>query len=305
MGCFISHGCISQLPISGGDRVVGFLCRIESSLEHSNAIEVIDDFNIYPICPILYGKYDDYGSMEPDESPTVKLLEEFFEKDITEILCSFGRLTSYVCTGDDWEVLQPLIDKHDWSLPRSVRIHQLSEKKDNYFINRYCLLLEHESVVRNIIDSHKPMLEEFYQYIQHSPQSDWDSLYDEQRQFFIDNGLDVYGNKPDPDTNWFDVSKTFSSYANLLFPPQDMNSYRGIYRSRRMMDLFQNYPSMFKHAFDIENKKDYLDTLRFFDVLDVCQLKPFINRLCGTQFENLPLWNTLTSTYQDIIKDKL
>lgn len=300
MGCFSLHGCISQLPISGGDKIVGILCRIHSTLERSNSIELIDDFELLPMCPIIYGTYDDYGSIDPVKSKTTELLEEFFEHDIKSIVDAFTMITIGTISDEDKQLLQPLLDKRDCSHPRSIRVHEIPENPQLYYMNRWCILLEHESVVRTIIDSHKPMLDKFYYYREKPDESDWSLLYDKQHRYFKDNNLDIYGiGEYD-----FDIARDLMKYANLLFPTRTYSTYRGIYRSNLMMDLFQNYPDMFEYVFDTDIKDDYVDTLKLFDVLEISQLKLNINRNSGSQFENIKLWDKLTETYSNIIRDK-
>lgn len=301
MGCFIAHGCISQLPITDGDRVAGFICRIESSLVASNAIETVDSYRLLPFCPVMYGTYDDYGCFVPDKTKTTEILESFFGCDIDDVLKSFSDITyCMIPNEDDLKVLNVLVDKIDDTKQRWMRIHDIPENEKYKFCNRYCLVMEHESVVRNIIDSHTSMMKDILKHVTHKENPDWNDLYDEQWMFFVENGLNVYGAE---ELN-IETVKGLWDYSSLLFPPGQNNTYRGLYANELMMDLFQNYPEMFAHAFDVDLKRDYVDTLKLFSVLQISQINMYINRISGHQFKNWPLWKTLTETYKNLTNDR-
>ena len=83
MGCFNTTGFLSKLPILYGDRVVCFLAKINPEYGYTPyyPFELIA-----PICLPIYGKYNDYGSIEDvDDSPIVKLIEKIGGKPINEI----------------------------------------------------------------------------------------------------------------------------------------------------------------------------------------------------------------------------
>lgn len=294
MGCYNIQGCISQLPIYDQDRVAGILCRISN---YSNDyiskenLQYVDDYDILPICPIIYGTYDEYGSMYPDKSLTTKLLEDFFKCDnIKDVIDAFSNINHMNWHERYHELLYLLISKRK----NTVKVPDTSE----YFFNNYCILFEHENIVRTIIDSNDSMMAYLTRF-NNRPEDNWSDMYDRQRNMFINNKLDKF----DAPVN-YDLNLNLNMYSSLLFPPGNNNTYMGVYTSKHMMDLFQNYPSMFKHAFDTDLKQEYLDTLKFYNVLEHSQIKMNINRSSGSQFANLDLWNNLMKSYQGIINSK-
>lgn len=298
MGCFNIQGCISQIPIYDKDRVAGILCRIigntASSIDYvsKDNIQYVDSYEILPICPIIHGTYDEYGSMYPDKSLTSELLEKFFGYKIKEVIDAFSDITHMNWHERYHDILSPLISK------RNTRCNVLDSSE--YFFNNYCILYEHEDVVKTIIESNDSMMSYLTRFYSKT-ENNWSDMYDIQRDMFINNGLDKF----DATVNYelfYDLST--SKFSSLLFPPGKHNTYMGVYKDTHMMDLFQNYPDMFKYAFDINLKDEYLDTLKFYNVLDNSQIKMNINRNCGRQFANINLWNNLIKSYQGIINRK-
>lgn len=296
MGCFNLQGCISQLPIYDEDRVAGILCRIvgytATSIDYvsSENLQYVDSYKVLPICPIIYGTYDEYGSMYPDKSLTTDLLEKFFGHNIKEVIDAFSDITRMNWHERYHDILSPLVSK------RNIRDRVLDSSE--YFFNNYCILYEHEDIVKTIIDSNDSMMAYLTRF-NDKPENNWSDMYNRQRNLFINNGL----NKFDAPVN-YDLNLNLNMYSSLLFPPGKNNTYMGIYRDTHMMDLFQNYPDMFKYAFDVNLKEEYLDTLKFYNVLECSQIKMNINRIHGSQFANLDLWNNLMKSYQGVINSK-
>ncbi len=303
MGCYNIQGCISQLPIMEHDRVAGILCKINSSLDYSNIINYVCDYTLIPMCPIIYGEYDEYGGLKPDKSETVNLLEEFFENPINEIINSFVVMTSLGANNNYGDVLKNLIYKRDMEKPRTIKVYDTpstAPKTDNEILsNHWCLVLEHEDVVKTIINNNDDItLKGFFG--DRIPIK-WDKLYDEQLELFKEFNLDKYNNT---DINYklaFDITH---KYIDVLFPINDgyipfscvMNGY--------CMDLFKNYPDMFHYAFDKKLKNEYLDTLKFYNVIKTSQIHMYINKDVGQQWQNINLWKNLITIYNEIITPK-
>lgn len=294
MGCYNIQGCISQLHIYDQDRVAGILCRISN---YSNDyitkenLQYVDNYDILPICPIIYGTYDEYGSMYPDKSLTTKLLEKFFGcDDIKDVIDAFSNINHMNWHEKYHDLLYPLLSKRK----NVIKVPDSSE----YFFNNYCILFEHEGIVKTIIDSNDSMMAYLTRF-NNRHEDNWSDMYDSQRNLFINNELDKF----DAPVN-YNLNLNLNMYSSLLFPPGNNNTYMGVYTSKHMMDLFQNYPDMFPYAFDTDLKQEYLDTLKFYNVLKLSQIKMNINRSNGSQFANLDLWNKLMKSYQGVINSK-
>lgn len=298
MGCFNLYGCISQLPITGNDRVAGILCRISSDLDNSFKISYVDNIKLLPMCPIIYGTYDEYGSMIPDKSMTTDILEKFFDRNIQLIIDTFSRMT-YLCWDEPNEkILKPLIGKRDWSKPRTVKnFGKEKEEPFRYYMNRYCIVFEHEHIVRKIIESNNDMMKELTRF-DNSPESNWDEMYDIQYNLCVEYGLNKY------DAQYKSEFYRDLNYCSILFPLQNNNNFRGPYKYEYMMDLFKNYPDMFEHVFNKDFKKEYLDTLKFFNVIMLSNLNMNINRSIGQQYINRNLWKSLMDSYKEVIDRK-
>lgn len=78
MGCWNQTCAITNLPISAGEDVVG-LFLVQQRYHHNNC-----HANCYwaPIPYLVYGKYDDYGSIEDYSSPTIGSIVQYFSDNI-------------------------------------------------------------------------------------------------------------------------------------------------------------------------------------------------------------------------------
>lgn len=308
MGCFNLKGCISQLPIECNDRVVGIICAIDSSLNRSNGLWNVSNYEFIPACPIIYGTYDDYGSMYPESSKTTEILEGFFKRPIKNIVDAFSGITYLNDDNEDIEILKPLLDLRRTDKIYTMRMYNIDsapyKSTRNILQNHWCILLEHESVIKEFIDcSDKYLSSCFFSEYCTKP---WYEQYDEQLEILKEYGL----NKWNPDCDIFDVAMNENRlriYPEILFPL--FNSYClcgcSMFRNELMMDLFQNYPSLYENAFNTEIKNDYVDTLKFYFTLLSCRMKMNIDIDCGYQWENQEMIQRVVNVYKNIIDNKV
>lgn len=304
MGCFNLKGCISQLPIEYGDRVAGIICKITSGLNYYDCINYVQDYLPIPACPIIWGKYDEYGGITPDEgSKTVKILENFFNKPFDDINDALSRITSHSTLDESVEVLKPLIELRqspDVYTKKIVRGTPFYKSDEHILENNWCLLLEHESVIKEFIKWSDKYIEEsfFPQYRKGS----WDKQYQEQLEYIKEYKLDEWNSQ----VNW-DISpmNKLKEYPEIFFPINTYYmSFQAMMHSSDMMDLFRNYPSLHKHAFDPELKDEYLDTLRFYFVMKTCRMRMFIDSDYGYQWQNNEVIKGIVNTYKEIMDGK-
>lgn len=294
MGCYNLTGTISQLPITHNDRIVGIFCKINSSLDYSNIIHYNGDYSLIPMCPIIYGKYDEYGGIIPDESKTTKILEDFFKTDIQTIIDSFIDIST-----DNMDILSPLLTQRNDNV-RTIKIYPNSEPMSDLelLINHWCLVFEHESVIKTIIKDANRFLNEKDMRFRDGNYT-WESLYNEQIKMFNSIG-DFQFN----DT--YVINSLFSNGVNvhnLIFPTQYKTFiYNGL-DFPNQMDLFQNYSSMYHYLFNKKLKKEYLDTLKLSYMLKVSHINMYINNDLGHQSYNLSLWKDLLKTYKKVLNN--
>lgn len=305
MGCYSIQGCISQLPIHDGDRVAGIFCKIGTSLNYSNILTNIS-YTLEPMCPIIYGTYNDYGGLKPDDSKTKEILETFFENSIDSIISAFVYMTEGCYVYDDMcDILKPLIEKRDTNKIRTIKVYHTNQ--DDFFNsiehilpNNWCLLLEHEDIIKTIINHHSDLMISRNSFDK-IPYIDWNELYDIQLNICKENNLDNWYNT---DIN-FELAYEFTTkYQDILFPVNQYTNFRGVYSNNSTMDLFQNYPDMFHFAFDSDLKNEYLDTLKFYNVVKESHINMIINHDTGHQWQNINLWKNLVTVYNEIITPK-
>ena len=89
MGCFNFKGAASRLPILYRDDIVAFICIVNRRVDIESTVDELMSFNrVYiPIALPIYGKYNDYGSIENimyDQN--VKNLENLLGDNIENII---------------------------------------------------------------------------------------------------------------------------------------------------------------------------------------------------------------------------
>ena len=298
MGCFNVQGGISQLPIHYGDRIGAIFCKIDSSDNWAGYYE------LYPMCPIVYGTYDEYGGITPDkDSKIVKILEDFFQTKMDDVVSVFARLTTSYCDNEDFKIVHNLIDKRDWSNPRWEKDIKpdtdIDERRNMYISNNFCMVLEHEQIIRGIINEHDILTQQEFRYYIHK-EPEWNELYDEQHKLITENGLDKM-EKGDRGfySTFFEIQKELDK-STLLFPVESVFTHHGPFKSGYMFDLFRNYPEMKHWIYDKSIKQEYVETLKFLDGLDATRLKMYINHEYGSQWQNTKGWNRLIEIYKEI-----
>ena len=83
MGCFNKVGFYSNLPIKCGDDIVYFICATFGKLTDNTYCNDM----IEPICLPIFGKYNDYGSIDTIiRDKNVCSIENEFNKSINGII---------------------------------------------------------------------------------------------------------------------------------------------------------------------------------------------------------------------------
>ena len=145
MGSFNKKGCFSNMPIVYGDRVVALL-----GVRDKQGEDCFNFGNVFtPISLPIRGEYDDYGSLKNiDYSPTHKILEDWFDLSIEEIV-KMGERCSIGCN-NDYPQEEEFFDKAFGDFkPMFMREHEYS----------FTLIMEHEEVFDKIVHIHKPLQE--------------------------------------------------------------------------------------------------------------------------------------------------
>lgn len=309
MGCFNSSGCISQIPIQEGQRVAGILCKIQSDLDFSDAILWNGCYSLIPMCPIIYGVYNDCGYLTPDEgSLTVKILEQFFDEDIDSVLCYFNNLTYF--GGDEWKSepspeTQKMMKLRENDEIRHKRFYNIPKKVNlNNPYNHFCLVLEHEDVVKKLIDSQDFNYFAWNYGIKNKTKAtSWSEMYDEQLEIFREDGLDDYFSDAENDERVNILRILGLGYP--IFPVRQQYLNVGLYNDVKghqyFMDFLRHYPSNFCYIFDERLKDEYLDTIRFYLGLTTYQLKMYLRRDSAGQNDDREFFKSLVETYSKIL----
>lgn len=139
MGCFNMVGFYSNLPIKANDDIVYFICASYGKLDGSNVLE--PSSIIEPICLPIFGKYNEYGSIEDIVCDrNVQAIEKTFNipiQNIVQIIEDNSFITINDCENEDYKViLTKMLDT------------QYFRDKENISL---CVTMEHKSVYDTMI----------------------------------------------------------------------------------------------------------------------------------------------------------
>lgn len=139
MGCFNMVGFYSNLPIKANDDIVYFICASYNKLDDSIVIE--PNNVIEPICLPIFGKYDEYGSIDDIVCDrNVQAIENAFDMPMHIIVQtieenSFNTIND--CKNEDYKaILNKMLDT------------QYFRNKENISL---CVTMEHKSVYDTMV----------------------------------------------------------------------------------------------------------------------------------------------------------
>lgn len=134
MGCFNMVGFYSNLPIKANDDIVYFICASYGKLDDRNVLE--PNSIIEPICLPIFGKYNEYGSIDDIVCDiNVQSIERTFNMPMHEfvrIIEDNSFVTMNDCKNEDYKsILTKMVDS------------QYFRNKENISL---CVTMEHKSV---------------------------------------------------------------------------------------------------------------------------------------------------------------
>ena len=134
MGCFNMVGFHSNLPIKANDEIVYFICASYGNLDDRNVLE--PNNIIEPICLPIFGKYNEYGSIDDIVCDiNVQSIERTFNMPMHEIVRIIED-SSFNTIGDS--------ENEDYKIILSKLLDsQYFKNKENISL---CVTMEHKSV---------------------------------------------------------------------------------------------------------------------------------------------------------------
>lgn len=203
MGCFNRMGFISNIPLIEGDDTVMFIC-----LEHNDHyLRISPIASLIPVAPPIYGKYDDYGTINNIvKDANVKIIEEYFDNDIESIIDIL----------DDFEVRRHLDNK------LGVKYFEKLANNDSVYIN-IKLIIEHKRVIDTLIDFNNQPLANVTDYAFTKSIGEYWLM---QLGFVLSNKEEKIYNHPSCDTHYVKLQKNcLKIYSN-----DDVDSIESFYR---------------------------------------------------------------------------
>ena len=149
MGCYNSTGFVSGLNIRYNDPIVAIPCVIENEGKYSPN-NYYTTSQLTPISLPLFGKYDDYGSIEDvEDTPSAKAWKMSVCDDIMACMRIFERSSTY-----NTELLETLENKCKfkdgvYNEVKSGLLRMLSPT------DKICLILEHRAVYDKLIQTNQ------------------------------------------------------------------------------------------------------------------------------------------------------
>ena len=176
MGCFNMVGFYSNLPIKANDNIVYFICASYGKLDDSNIIE--PSCIIEPICLPIFGKYNEYGSIESIVCDRkVQAIERTFNipmQNIVQIIEDNSFITINDCKNDDYKaILSKILDTQHFRNKEKISLCVTMEHKSVYdtmvtlFNDKYTIELGEK--LNEILDFIKESKSNYFNLFNHSP----------------------------------------------------------------------------------------------------------------------------------------
>ena len=176
MGCFNMVGFYSNLPIKANDDIVYFICASYSKLDDRNVLEPNDI--IEPICLPIFGKYNEYGSIEDIVCDiNVQAMEYTFNMPMHEfvrIIEDNSFVTINDCKNEDYKsILSKLLDSQYFRNKENISLCVTMEHKSVYdtmttlFNDKYTIELGEK--LNEILDFIKEKKSDYFNLFNHSP----------------------------------------------------------------------------------------------------------------------------------------
>lgn len=156
MGCYNSTGFVSGLSIRCSDPIVAIPCIIENGGSY-NPTCFYTVSQIMPISLPLFGKYDDYGSIEDiEDTPSAKAWKMSVCDDVVGCMRVFER------SNDSYTELSKILKNEKEHLGDKYKqikdgLYNSLSPSDNI-----CLILEHRKVYEELTKNIKPKTKEFF-----------------------------------------------------------------------------------------------------------------------------------------------
>lgn len=176
MGCFNMVGFYSNLPIKANDDIVYFICASYGKLDDSNVLDPYDI--IEPICLPIFGKYNEYGSIDDIVCDiNVQSIERTFNMPMHEIVRIIED-SSFNTIGDseneDYKsILTKMIDSQYFRVKENISLCVTMEHKSVYdtmttlFNDKYTIELGEK--LNEILDFIKEKKYDYFNLFNHSP----------------------------------------------------------------------------------------------------------------------------------------
>lgn len=176
MGCYNMVGFYSNLPIKANDDIVYFICASYGNLYDYNVLEPNDI--IEPICLPIFGKYNEYGTIEDIVCDTnVQAIENTFNMPmhiITQTIENNSFITIDDSKNEDYErILNKLLDSQYFRNKEKISLCVTMEHKSVYdtmatlFKDKYTTELDEK--LEEILDLLKEKKQNFFNFFNPFP----------------------------------------------------------------------------------------------------------------------------------------
>lgn len=242
MGCFNMVGFYSNLPIKACDDIVYFICGSYGKIDSTRSIGTNDI--IEPICLPIFGKYNDYGSIEDIvKDDNVKSIEKTFKIPIEEFISTIEE-NSFARKNEG--------DENYNSILKKMMKTQFFKKKSTFSL---CVTMEHKSVYDMMVSLFKN------DYVW-GEEKTWDEKYNDILDRFIeyfDKNERPYTNVFNPHKTKYDVLKIIEIQAKIL---NNKSSEEEIINSlsnndKKQWKLYKNRDKFEWESFDLISKTEH------------------------------------------------
>lgn len=234
MGCYGTTGFLSRRPIKYGDEVVCFIASVRSNVKVREMY--YPDSMVAPYALPIYGKYDDYGTIEDiSRDRNVEILEKYFNCKIDDVLIGIERLVYGNTISNNIDYWKSSNNRRKMSIYE--KILPLEKSLNNKYTYQWVLLFEHKDIYERLASTVRISVNESLNL---------------SRQFdVIDKYKEIWNNVDKKLENKFVIMfpHIFNKQRNSLLPLylETFNVETSLDLHKRLQNLLDNDYNMFIH----------------------------------------------------------